>query len=128
MAYNPQLYYPMGYPGYPQTTVPMASSMTYQQQPSDGMVWIDGIKGAEMYPMGPNSVSPPLMWRNEPRFTVKTTDGGGAWTLETFRFEKEVLNDDGSNDIVTRKDLESFKAEVMEAINGKPAVQAEPAE
>lgn len=130
MAYNSQLLFPNGIStGYPQPTAPMPYQMTYQQQsPVNNIVWIDGIKGAEMYPLPPNSISPPLMWRNEPRFTVKTTDGGGAWTLETYRFEKEVLNDGASNDIVTREDFESFKREVMEAVNGKPVVQAEPAE
>lgn len=112
MAYNPNLYNPYGQPMPTQQ----------QQQPVDGLVWIDGIKGAQMYPLPPNSTSPPLMWKGEPYFTVKTTDAGGAFTLQTFKFQEEILQSTALSDTVTRADLESFKKEIMEAINGKPAV------
>lgn len=112
MAYNPNLYNPYGY----------SQQMPAQQQSVNGLIWIDGIEGAQMYPLPPNSTSPPLMWKNEPYFSIKTTDAGGAFTVKTFKFQEEILQSQVANDTVTREDFDKFKQEVMEAINGKPAV------
>ena len=125
MAYNPNLYNPYGSQQFQPTT--QAAGMQFQPtiqppQPVNGLVKINGIEGAQMYQMPPNSVSPPLMWENEPYFTVKQTDGGGAATYRTFKFQEVDLNPSRSDDIVTRDDFEKFKQEVMEAINGKPVV------
>lgn len=111
MSYIPSLYNPYG-------------SYYQSAQPIDGLVWIDGIEGAQMYPLPPNSTSPPLLWKNEARFSVKKTDGGGAFTIETYDFTKaEIESKEADNSsFVTKADLESFKRDIMEAINGQSAV------
>ena len=128
MAYNPNLYNPYGTQQYQPT---LSYQQQYQptmqpQQPVNGLVQIDGIEGANMYPLPPNSTSPALFFKNEAKFAVKSTDGGGAVTVRVFNFEEETLQTSNPNDIITRQDLEDFKKQVMEAINGKPAV-SEPA-
>ena len=116
MAYNPYLYMPYGAQQFPQVT-----------QPVDGMVWVDGMEGVRMYQLPPNSRSPVLMFKNEERFAVKTTDAGGASTVRLFKFEEETQEQEqaGTGDYVTRDDFESFKNEILEAVNGKPALFAE---
>lgn len=81
-----------------------------------------------MYPLPPNSVSPPLMLKNEAAFIIKTTDGGGAATYQKGSFKLENLQINQPTDTITRADFEDFKREMMEVINGKPAVQTEPTE
>ena len=129
MAYNPNLYNPYGSQQFqPTISFPQQTQPTFQpQQPINGLIWIDGIQGAQMYPLPPNSTSPPLMFKNESKFAVKTTDGGGAGSVRLFSFtEDEPTPDPSTNaNYVTHDDFESFKKEIMEAINGKPAVPAE---
>lgn len=129
MAYNPNLYSPYGSQQYqPTISYPQQyQPATQQVQPVNGLIQVNGIEGAQMYQLPPNSVSPPLMWKDEPYFTVKQTDGGGAATYRTFKFQEVNLNPQQSDDIVTKEDFDKFKQEVMEAINGKSVVP-EPSE
>lgn len=130
MPYNPNLYNPYGSQQFqPTISYPQQYQPTMQPpQPVNGLVQIDGIQGAEMYPLPPNSVSPALFFKNEAKFAVKSTDGGGAATIRVFNFSEETLQATNSNDIITRQDLDAFKKEVMEAINGKPVVPESTAE
>lgn len=133
MAYNPSLYNPYGSQQF-QPTISyhnqyMSSPAPPSQQPINGLIWIDSIEEAQMFPLPPNSTSYPLMFRNEPRFAVKTTDGSGAYTIETFSFIKdEVETTTNDSDFVTKSDLDKyldkFKQDILEAINGQSSTQA----
>lgn len=92
------------------------------QQPVDGLTWVDGIDEVNSYPLPPNSQSPALMWRDEPKFSIKRTDNYGGYTVRTFSFTEDEP-EPVPVPWVTKDDFESFKNDIMEAINGKPAVQ-----
>ena len=92
------------------------------QQPVDGLTWVKGIDEVNSYPLPPNSKSPALMWQDQPKFSIKETDNYGGFTVRTFSFTEDVP-EPVEVPWVTKADLESFKADIMEAINGKPAVQ-----
>ena len=119
MAYNPSLYNPYG---LQQPTVsPQAPQMF--QQPVNGLVRIESIEGAQMYQLPPNSVSPPLFLGSEAAFFIKTTDGGGAATLKKYSFKEEpMMMDNNSSEFVTREYFDQQMNNILEAINGKPAV------
>ena len=86
--------------------------------PVNGLVKIDGIEGAQMYQLPPDSVSPPLFLADENAFIIKTTDGGGAATIRKYVFEEEPLpSDDG--DYVTKQYFDGWVSKIMEAINGQ---------
>jgi len=119
MAYNPNLYNPYSQ----QPMQPMASV--------NGLVRIDGIEGAQMYPLPPNSVSPPLMLGSDNIFFIKTTDGGGAATIKAYKFEEIPVPTPGQideNKFVTREYLDSRISQLMEAINGQHSIPEQPAE
>lgn len=107
MAYNPSLYNPYGY---------------QNQSPVNGLVSVDGIKGAQLYQLPPNSVSPPLFLTEENAFFVKTTDGGGAATIRKYTFEEAAIEPESNSDYVTRDYLDKRIDQIMEAINGKHPV------
>ena len=114
MAYDPSLYNPYG--------------LQMPQQPVNGLVSIDSIEGGEMYPLPPNSVSPPLFLNNENAFIVKRTDGGGAYSLKKYTFAEEELPGANEELYVTKEYFDSQIAEIKEAINGKRIVPEQPAE
>mgnify|MGYP006916039939 CR=1 FL=1 len=115
MAYNPALYSPYGMQLQPQQMQPAMPA-----QPSNGLVWIDTIEGAQMYRMAPDSVSPPLLLKDEDAFIVKTTDGGGAATLKKFSFTEVPLTEEKDSELyVTKEYLDKWGNQMMEAINGK---------
>lgn len=117
MAYNPSLYSPYG---YQQPQVP--------QQPINGLVWIDSQEGAQMYPLPPNSVSPPLLLRNENAFFVKTTDGGGAASLKRYTFDEDpiVPTNNNSGDFVTREYFDQQISHILEVIENGQHTTSEP--
>jgi len=96
------------------------------QPPVNGLVRIEGIEGAQMYQLPPNSVSPPLFLGSENAFYIKTTDGGGAATIKKYVFEeaKEPVKDDSG--YVTKEYFDDWASKIMEAINGKHTVQGQP--
>ena len=126
MAYNPSIYNPYGSQQFQPTTgmMPNTYAPTYQPQPPvNGLVKIDGIEGAQMYQIPPNSVSPPLFLANENAFFIKTTDGGGAATLKKYTFAEEPLQaNNDSGQYVTREYFDQQMNSIMEAINGKRTV------
>lgn len=93
-------------------------------QPFNGLVRVESVEGAQMYPMPPNSVSPPLFLGSDNVFYIKTTDGGGAPTIKKYRFDEEPDPSEASvpQGSVTKEEFESFKEEIMEVLNGKHAV------
>lgn len=104
-------------PGYMQQQAVMA-------QPINGLVRVESIEGAQMYPLPPNSVSPPLFLGSDNVFFIKTTDGGGAPTIKKYRFdeEQEPAATTAPQGSVTKEEFDSFKAEIMEVLNGKHPV------
>ena len=121
MAYNPSLYNPYGLQ-VPQAYVPV-------QQPINGLSFIDDISVLDTLQMPRGSVSQPYFLKDENKFVIVTFDNAGGMTKELFSFKKESISN--PDDKVTKADLDAFKAEIMEAINGKHAIQstatAEPA-
>lgn len=121
MAYNPNMYMPYQYT----PTVPVSMQ---QQQPVNGIVYVDGMEAVNGYQIPPNSVSPPLMLKSDNVFCIKETDGSGGATVSAYRFEEIPLSSlSASGDYVTKADFDAFAAKVMEAINGKHAVPEDPA-
>lgn len=122
MAYNANLYSPYaGQQFQPQQQIfqPM--------QPVNGLVQVDGIEGAKMFQLPPNSVSPPLFLAEENAFFIKTTDGGGAASLKKYTFQEEPISSNTNGDFVTREYFDNKINEMMEAINGQHTVQGQPA-
>ena len=111
MSYNSNLYNPNPY----QTT------LLPNPHPTSGITWVSNGDEAANYIMPPNSQSPPLMWRDEPKFSIKQTDNYGGFTVRHFSFEEEVPEQPESP-WATKDDLESMRNEILEAINGKSAV------
>lgn len=116
MAYNASLYNPYLQP--PQFTRP----------PVNGLIKVDSIEGAQMYQLPPNSVSPPLFLASENAFFVKTTDGGGAFTLKKYTFSEAPIEQSDSSNYVTKEYFDSWTEKIMEAINGKHTVSEQPSE
>ncbi len=122
MPYNPNMYNLGGQQYFPQPSAGFAMG----QQPVNGLVAIDGIEGARMYQLPPNSVSPPLFLRNENAFFVKSTDGGGAPSLRRFTFSEDVIEPNNAGMFVTRDYFDKQMKMIMEAINER-AVPERPA-
>ena len=118
MSYNPSLYSPYGFtPPQPSFQMP---------QSSNGLAFVDSISDLDTLKMPPGSVSQPYFLKDEDKFVIVTFDNAGGSTKELFSFKKEVIED--PNGAVTRADLDAFKAEIMEAINGKHVVPTPTAE
>lgn len=124
MAYNPNLYNPYGLQQTPVQPTQMYAPM--QQQAINGLLFIDK-NAIDTYQMPPGSVSPPL-FVDDSHYVIKSFDSNGRSSIETFRTEpcpmSEIFGADETN--VTKADLEAFKLEIMEAINGKHTVQDVP--
>ncbi len=108
MAYNPSVY---------------NQWQQWQTQPVNGLVSVSGEQGAQMYPLPPNSVSPPLFLQEENAFFVKRTDGGGAATLKKYTFqEAPAAAAPQAPEFVTKEYFDQQMQTIMEAINGKHPV------
>lgn len=128
MAYNPAIYSPYAPQAIvpPQPIVPM-QPMAQQPQPSNGLVFIDGIEGAQMYPQAPDSVSQPLFLKSEDAFIVKTTDAGGAASLKKYSFTEIPLNDKNESELYVTKDyFDSQITELKETINDQRTASEQP--
>lgn len=111
------------------------TTLPYTQQPTNGIVKVNGRDSALQYQLPPNSMSPALFDQNGKVFYVVSTDGTGAKTVEVFDFsphaDEEPVSIDGA-EFVSRSEYDQFVAKVsaaLEAINGTNAAvqQAEPA-
>jgi hypothetical protein len=141
MAYNPSLYNPYGSQqfqptiSYPQQFQPTMQpqyqqqfAAQQQQQPINGLTFID-IDNIDSYQMPAGSVSQPLFVDAE-HFVIKTFDLNGGSSTEAYKATKIPLSSllgSGNDNNVTRADLEAFKADIMEAINGKHSIADVPA-
>lgn len=124
MAYTTNFYNPYG----PQQFQPTLSYQNqFQQQPINGLIRVDGIEGAQMYQLPPNSVSPPLFMESENSFFIKTTDGGGAATVKKYTFEEAQVADPTQDMYVTREYFDEQINNIMEAINGKHSIPSQSA-
>lgn len=108
MAYDPNMYSPYVFNRQPQQAI-------------NGLNFIDDESVLNTLSMPPGSVSPPYFLKDSNRFIVVTFDNVGGSTRERFTFDREIIED--PNQTVTKADLDAFKAEMMEAINGKHAIQ-----
>lgn len=110
MAYNPSLYNPYGLPQF--------------QAPVNGLVRVESIEEANAYQIPPNSVSPPLFLDSEDSFFIKTTDANGGSTIKKYTFvEEPIPTSNISGEFVTREYFDQQMNNILEAINGKLAVQ-----
>lgn len=128
MAYDPSLYNPYGNQQFQNMNWSYRPTVT-TAPPINGLIRIDGIEGAQMYQLPPNSVSPPLFVGDENAFFIKTTDGGGAATLKKYTFaEAPMPSNNNSSEFVTREYFDQQMNNIMEAINGKHPVSEQPSE
>lgn len=117
MAYNPALYNQYGMQPYQPAYQPA------MQQPINGLVFIEK-NAIDSYQMPAGSVSPPL-FIDESHFIIKTFDATGGSATELYEAKKIPMSEieDPHSVNVTKADLDAFKAEIMEAINGKHSLQ-----
>ena len=127
MLNNPSLYSPYASQQF-QPTASFANT-GFQQSPINGLITLEGgINAVESYQMPAGSVSPPL-FIDEKHFCIKSFDATGGSTTELYEAKKVPLSslEDPREAKVTKADLDAFKAEIMEAINGKHTVAEIPA-
>ena len=125
MAYDPSAYNPW------QGNNMLGNQQRFQQQPVNGLIFMD-LNSIETYQMPAGSVSAPL-FIDDKHCAIKTFDTTGGSSTEFFELKSIPKSDllDPHDINVTKADLDAFKAEIMEAINGRhsiAAVQATPAE
>lgn len=108
-------------PYLPQGTI--LPYMQQGQQPTNGIVKVNGRDSAMQYQLPPNSTSPALFDNNGKVFYVVSTDGTGTKTVEVFDFSPHVdepVRVDGA-EFVSRREFDDFAAKVnavIGALNG----------
>lgn len=132
MAYNPNLYSPYGsqqfqptisYPQQYQPTMQPQYQQQFaaqqQQQPVNGLTFVD-VDNLNSYWLPNGSVSQPL-FVDDKHFIIKTFDKNGGSEMEAYEVKKIPLSSilKPNDNTVTKDDLDAFKAEIMEAINGR---------
>ena len=130
MSYNPTWQNP-----YMQPAMQQYQPQVAYQQPTNGIIKVNGRDSAMQYQLPPNSTSPALFDNGGRTFYIVSTDGTGAKTIEAFDFqphvdEPPVTVDDAQ--FVNRDEFDQFVARVNAAlgvINNDlyGPVQAEPA-
>lgn len=118
MAYDANLYNPYGFQAQSQFQQSFPRQQMQPQQPVNGLTFIDA-ENIDSYWLPNGSVSQPLFIDAE-HFIIKSFDSNGGSSTEAYKATKVPLSSilKSSNNTVTREDLEAFKAEIMEAING----------
>jgi len=119
MAYYQPNFQPYG---YQDQLSQLRTPQFYQpQQPSNGLLWVQGEAGAKSYLMAPNSTVM-LMDSEAQRFYLKTTDASGIPNLRTFEYsEIGAAPVQPKQEYVTREEFMNFvnsfkqKAEVADA-------------
>lgn len=77
------------------------------------IVRVNGIDGAKMYQMNPNSAVA-LFDSNEDIFYVKTTDGAGFPSIRTFRFEEvSPTQMSGTSEYMTREEVKEYVEQLV---------------
>lgn len=135
MAMNYSPYYPMGYPGYPQTTATNSGrNISYNSfypaatpsqgvpspTPASNITWVQGIEGAKAFAMSPNTTMVLLDSEIENRFYIKTCDAIGMTALRMFDFVEHVDEPVAAmpaidlSQYVTRGELEEMIKEIKD--------------
>lgn len=113
MAYNGG--FPMGYQVYQQM----------QQPQNNNLVWVQGEAGAKSYLVAPNNTIP--LWDSEAQVIyLKSADASGMPSMKVLDYTiresanlplKTPLNDKVEQ-YVTKEELEAFRAEISQKIEG----------
>lgn len=103
----------------PYGTSPVMPTVQPYQQPTNGIIKVNGPQSAMQYAMAPNSTSPALFDEGGTMFYVVSTDGTGTKTIETFDFSPHVEQSpmvvDGAS-FVSREEFDAFAARVNAVI------------
>lgn len=100
------------------------TTLPYTQQPTNGIVKVNGRDSALQYQLPPNSMSPALFDQNGKVFYVVSTDGTGTKTVEVFDFSPHVdeqVTVDGAQ-FVSRREFDEFAAKVNAVIGAQNGV------
>lgn len=110
--YLPQVQQPQYSPVVPSIT------QTFQQ-PTNGIIKVNGRDSALQYQLPPNSMSPALFDQNGVTFYIVSTDGTGAKTVEAFDYQphkdEQPIEIDGAR-FVSRDEFDEFAAKVNAVI------------
>lgn len=88
---------------------------TYQpalQQPTNGLVKVNGYESALQYPLPPNSTSPVLLHASEDTFYIKRTDASGVGTVEQYDFTPHVQVAPQPVSAVSREEFDQLSTKV----------------
>ena len=88
---------------------------TYQpalQQPTNGLVKVNGYESAVQYPLPPNSTSPVLLHASEDTFFIKRTDASGVGTVEQYDFVPHVQQAPQAVPSVSREEFDALASKV----------------
>lgn len=88
---------------------------TYQptyQQPTNGLVKVNGYESALQYPLPPNSTSPVLLHASEDTFFIKRTDASGVGTVEQYDFTPHVQKPAQPVAAVSREEFDQLSTRV----------------
>lgn len=93
--------------------VSSATPYSFNQFQNNGVNWALGENAAKSFPVAPGQTA----WifdKERDVFYIKSVDMMGVPTFDTFRYSKEVANEEKPNDIpyVTKEDLEAFRNEL----------------
>ena len=116
MAYNNG--FPINYPMY-YNPVQVQQPVQQQQQPQNGIIWVQGEAGAKSYLVAPNTTV--QLWDSESQsIYLKSADASGMPTMKILDYT--IREQNGQNtpslmpedraDYVTRKEFNDFTAKV----------------
>lgn len=119
MAYP---YYMNNYPQYyPQTQGVQNIPQQNQQQPNNGIIWVQGEAGAKSYLIAPNTTV--TLWDTESQtIYVKSADASGMPTMKILDYKmrgdelRPIIGD--NTNFATKDDISSIREEI-EAIKAK---------
>lgn len=125
MAYN---FFPTGYQqaAYPQI-YPQNNQMPPQNpQPSNGIVWVQGIEGAKAHPVAAGQ-SVLLMDSDQNCLYLKSADQTGMPTLRVFDYKERIAapQEVPNGNYVTKEELEKAIAALEEKLNERKVVENE---
>ena len=136
MAYNANLYNPyapqqfqpsqnMSWQYQPSFTQPAQQQANQQAAPVIYVVPVKSVLEAKEYRENPGTEPPLFMLESDNVFIKKELDEQGGEKLRAFRFNEIPLDDimPTEGGYVTKADFNEFANKVMEALNGKHAVE-----
>lgn len=99
------------YTAYQSNFAPSYQPTTYQQ-PTNGLVKVNGYESALQYPLPPNSTSPVLLHASEDTFFIKRTDASGVGTVEQYDFVPHVQTSAQPVAAVSREEFDQLSTRV----------------